>query len=107
MIQIRIHNNTYNIYFVEKHNKNLLIDEEIKCGITDYINKSIYIRNDLNRDTFKYTLFHEIVHAYIDSYGLLQVEWNDEIVADFVANNIINIFLIANKIYEIYRKKKL
>ena len=45
----------------------------------------------MNDDSLKYTLYHEITHAYIESYGLLQVDWNDEIVADFVANYMIDI----------------
>lgn len=98
-IQIKIHNNTYNVHLVDEHSKYLIMDDgESHSGITDFVTKDIYIRNDLNDDSLKYTLYHEITHAYIESYGLLQVDWNDEIVADFVANYMIDIFKTIDEI---------
>ena len=49
-------------------------------------------------------MIHEIVHAYIDAYGLLQIDWNDEIVADFVANYMIDIFQTIEEISNKLRK---
>ena len=92
IIQVKIHNNIYNVHLVNEHSKYLVMDDgEAHSGVTDFVTKGIYIRNDLNDDSLKYTLYHEITHAYIESYGLLQVDWNDEIVADFVANYMIDI----------------
>lgn len=92
IIQVKIHNNIYNVHLVNEHSKYLVMDDgEAHSGVTDFVAKDIYIRNDLNDDSLKYTLYHEITHAYIESYGLLQVDWNDEIVADFVANYMIDI----------------
>lgn len=91
-MQVKIHNNIYNIHLINKNSKYLVMDDgEVHSGVTDFITKDIYIRNDLNDSSLKYTLYHEITHAYIESYGLLQVDWNDEIVADFVANYMIDI----------------
>lgn len=91
-IQVKIHNNIYNIHLINKNSKYLVMDDgEVHSGVTDFITKDIYIRNDLNDSSLKYTLYHEITHAYIESYGLLQIDWNDEIVADFVANYMIDI----------------
>lgn len=91
-MQVKIHNNIYNIYLINKNSKYLVMDDgEVHSGVTDFITKDIYIRNDLNDSSLKYTLYHEITHAYIESYGLLQIDWNDEIVADFVANYMIDI----------------
>lgn len=92
IIQVKIHNNIYNVHLVNEHSKYLVMDDgEAHSGVIDFVTKDIYIRNDLNDDSLKYTLYHEITHAYIESYGLLQVDWNDEIVADFVANYMIDI----------------
>lgn len=76
----------YIIKVVPKDNENLVMDDgEIHSGVTDFLTKVIYIRNDLLNDSFEYTIRHEITHAVTDSFGFLQVEWNDEILADFVA----------------------
>lgn len=91
-MQVKIHNNIYNIHLINKNSKYLVMDDgEVHSGVTDFITKDIYIRNDLSDSSLKYTLYHEITHAYIESYGLLQIDWNDEIVADFVANYMIDI----------------
>lgn len=105
IIQVKIHNNTYNVHLIDEHSKYLVMDDgETHSGITDFVTKNIYIRNDLNDDSLKYTLYHEITHAYIESYGLLQVDWNDEIVADFVANYMIDIFRTIDEIASKLRK---
>lgn len=98
-MQVKIHNNIYNIHLINKNSKYLVMDDgEVHSGVTDFITKDIYIRNDLNDSSLKYTLYHEITHAYIESYGLLQIDWNDEIVADFVANYMIDILGIIDEI---------
>lgn len=91
-VEFNIYRFDWVLEIVDKTNENLIgEDDRIHSGITDFVNKRIYIRKDLNYDSFRYTLFHELVHAFIDSYGMLQVEWNDEIVADFVAIHITTI----------------
>ncbi len=98
-MQVKIHNNIYNIHLINKNSKYLVMDDgEVHSGVTDFITKDIYIRNDLNDSSLKYTLYHEITHAYIESYGLLQIDWNDEIVADFVANYMIDILETIDEI---------
>ena len=112
IIQVKIHNNIYNVHLVNEHSKYLVMDDgEAHSGVTDFVTKDIYIRNDLNDDSLKYTLYHEITHAYIESYGLLQVDWNDEIVADFVANYMIDILgtidEITSKLSMVLENKKI
>lgn len=105
-MKIKINNNEYNIHFVEKsHEKLLMNDEEYHSGVTYFTDKEIYIRKDLNPHSLRYTLIHEITHALIDSYGFLQVDWNDEIVADFIGNHLPTIGEIYNKITDDLLKK--
>ena len=85
MINIKINNFDYKIIFVKEKDDRLLMNNSYHSGITDFIKKEIYIQEDLPEQSMTYTLMHELTHAVIDSYGMLQVEWNDEIVADFVA----------------------
>lgn len=105
MTQVKIHNNTYKVHFVDEKSEHLIMDDgETHSGTIDFVTKDIYIRNDLNDDSLKYTLYHEVTHAYIESYGLLQVEWNDEIVADFVANYMLDICKTIDEIASKIRK---
>lgn len=104
-IDVKIHNNMYKVFFVDSTCEKLIFNDEIRSGITYFTKKEIYIRNDLNSDSIRYTLYHEITHAYIDSYGFLQVDWNDEIVADFIANYMIDIFETITEITEELNKE--
>ena len=106
-IKLKINNNNYEMCFVNPDNENLKMDDgEYHSGVTDFITKKIYIRNMLGEDSLRYTIIHELTHAIIDSYGFLQVEWNDEIVADFMANYIFVLSDLTEKINN-YSKSKL
>ena len=92
-MKIKINNFEYEIYFVEWNDEHLKIDDnDYRCGMTYFKDKRIYIANNLKKDSYDYTLKHELTHAIIDSYGFLQIEWDDEIVADFMAiySNVLN-----------------
>lgn len=100
-MEIKINNNTYKIYAVAPDSEKLKMEDgEYHSGITDFNKKEIYIADNLSNDAKRYTLIHELTHALIDSYGFLQVEWDDEIVADFMGNYFINICDILSKISE-------
>lgn len=100
-MEIKINNNNYKIYEVPPDSEELKMkDGEYHSGITDFYKKEIYIADNLSDDAKRYTLIHELTHALIDSYGFLQVEWNDEIVADFMGNYFLNIYDILSKLSE-------
>ena len=106
-MEIKINNNIYKINFVESDNENLKIDDgEYHSGVTNFITKEIYIANNLKGNSLRYTLIHELTHAMIDSYGFMQIYWNDEIVADFMANYLNNIIDLSNKIIINYDGEK-
>lgn len=92
---IELNENKYQIKIVKPDNENLLMDDgDYHFGVTDFKDKIIYVADNLSKSSLRYTLLHELTHAVMDSFGFLQVEWNDEIVADFMANYS---NLIANK----------
>lgn len=104
-MELKINNNTYKIYFVDKNNEKLLMeDEEYHSGTTYFKEKEIYIDKTLNCDSLRYTIIHELTHAYLDSYGFLQVYFNDEIIADLFGNYLINILYDYNKIMTEFEK---
>lgn len=99
-MEIKINNNTYKIFEVEANDEELKMEDgEYHTGVTDFHKKEIYIANNLNQDCKRYTLIHELTHALIDSYGFMQVDWNDEIVADFVGNYFVNICNILDEMH--------
>lgn len=82
---VKVHRTDWEINLVEPTNENLLMEDgQYHCGVTFYVEKKIYINKELNKQTFDNTLLHELTHAFIESYGLMQIEWQDENVADFV-----------------------
>ena len=105
-MKLQINNFEYTLYFVDWNDEHLKIDDnDYRSGMTYFKEKEIYIANNLKNDSYAYTLNHELTHAIIDSYGFLQVDWNDEIVADFMAiyKSVLN-ELIDKVIYEENKK---
>ena len=105
MINIKINNFDYKIIFVKEKDDRLLMNNSYHSGITDFIKKEIYIQEDLPEQSLTYTINHELTHAVIDSFGMLQVEWNDEIVADFVAIHLHTFKKIFEQINKQSKKK--
>lgn len=101
--QAMIHTDCYTINFVDSKHEKLISPEDarIHWGITRFDEKGIYIRDDLKVGETKKILIHELVHAFADSYGFGQVEWTEEIVADFLEQYFNEINAII-KNYEVY-----
>lgn len=91
-IKVKINNYEYKVCIAGPNNDKLMMpDGKYHCGVTHYIEKEIWIANNLPSETFLNVLTHELTHAYVDSYGMSQVGWNEEIVADFVGTYLPNI----------------
>ena len=78
-------------------------------GLTSFRKLEIYIATDVAQDVVRTTITHEIVHAYIESHGLVENKdgmlFNEEQVADFIAMNITSINELTLKVYIEYIKK--
>lgn len=97
-MEIKINNNIYKIYETDPYAEELKMEDgEYHTGVTDFNKKEIYIANNLNKDSKRYAILHELTHAIIESYGFMQVEWTDEIVADFIGNYFPNICTILEE----------
>ena len=97
--RIKINNFNYKVRVVAPDNRNLLMEDgRYHFGVTEYREKEIYIANNLPAETFQNTLIHELTHAIIDAYGLLQIKWDDEVVADFVATYMFNMSEILDEV---------
>ena len=55
------------------------IDGE-SCGLSDCINKIIYIKIDKNKKNMISTFVHELYHCYFHECGLVELEGNEMLV---------------------------
>jgi len=63
-------------------------------GITEFNEPKILIKKQENKENMKRVLLHEIVHAYLYSYGLAPTKdkvMSEEEICDFIANNLDNL----------------
>lgn len=75
----------YEITLVKEDDEILKMDDGFyHSGITDLKEQKIYIQRGLNSQQLWYTVVHELTHAYLQAYGMLQVDYTDEIVADIM-----------------------
>ena len=103
---IKINNLRYKVKIVEEDNKHLKMEDGYyHFGVCDMKEKVIYLMERLPEGTLEYVIRHELVHAYLDSYGFLQVNYTDEIIADIVATYMRNLNIDYFKIYKYYMKE--
>lgn len=71
------------------------------CGVEHYGSLTIRIAKSMPDGVKRHSLFHEVVHATIDSYGFLNKDkWTEEQVCEFVATQIENIMEIVDKYFQ-------
>jgi len=87
-IKFKVNNIEWTIEIVEYNDENLKMEEnDYRMSVTHYNEAKIYVQKevfDSDESLIRTILMHEITHAYELSYGMLQVFWDNEIVADFI-----------------------
>lgn len=102
-MEIKINNNVYKVIFLGSKDERLELENgDYRCGMTDFVKKEIYINKEMCWDSMRYTILHELSHAYIESYGMLQVEFTDEVVCDYIGNYMLNILGDYERIVDYY-----
>lgn len=99
---IKINNLEWNVFFVPRdHNK--LEADGVQClGKAYFDDLHIYLDKSVSEELMRQTVIHELVHAFLFSYGV-HVECNDdydteEAVCDFCGAYFDKIKKAANKI---------
>lgn len=91
-IKFKINEIQWYLEIVDMNDKGLKIEEgDYRVATIHYEEATIYVQKELfeaDESLTRQVLIHEIVHAYQSSYGMLQIEWSEEIVADFIAAHI-------------------
>lgn len=61
-------------------------------GTTNYATQTIYLNPTCVMENIKRTLLHEVVHAFLYSYGLHCIEsFDKETICEFISHNLFNI----------------
>lgn len=83
--------------FISKYRK--YEDYEYYCGYTSYI-KHVILLNKIAENN-EHTLYHELVHAYLYSYGLYDFEtYSEEDVCNIASRSSIIINQIMNEYFK-------
>lgn len=82
--------------------------EEIEnnLGTTYFADLTIKIRKEQELDVFEDSLFHEITHAYMFSYGFDKNSYSNEEVVCFMTQNFMNIELLTKQALRELEKEK-
>lgn len=106
-INFKIKNVSWKIEFVHSDDTRLSHDDE-NLGKTHVTDKVIFIDNNLKTVDLSNTIIHELTHAFVWEYGFQQVDFNLEVVCDFIGNYLLDIHKIYMKIMsELEKEKKL
>ena len=94
-IKFRVNGIEWKIKIVDMNDEALKMGaDDYRAGITHYSEGTVYIQREMiegEESLLRTLLLHELVHVYQMSYGMLQVMWDTEVVADFVSVHIKNI----------------
>lgn len=108
MIKLKINGLEWRVKFT--HDKEEL--KEDLLGLCVFTQLKIYIADDADNAVVRTSILHELVHAYLFSYGFTKVKDSDDLmfseeqICDFVAMNLISILDMANKLYDAYENCK-
>ena len=101
-MKIKINNIPWTVNFVHTGD----IDNCI--GVTKFRELSIYVATNVEKDVVRTSITHELIHAYVDSYGFILSDddkFSGEQLADFIAMNLSNINELTMKIYLKYKQE--
>lgn len=100
-LKIDINGLEWEILCAHSEDKKLYTDNTDCYGVTYFQEQQIYLDIDISKGLFRQTVIHELVHAFLFSFGYhLDCDEIEEAVCDFVGSHLDNIYKIANKVVE-------
>lgn len=98
-MEIRIHNYDWKVEYVEADAEKMNPDsEKYNAGLTEYAEQVISIRKGMSWSRTRATVIHELVHAFIDSYGYTADCMTEEEMCEFFGAQGDDIICLANRI---------
>lgn len=96
-IKIKIYNDIWKVKLVNADAKKMNPDENhINFGLTEYAKGKISIRAGLSESVARSTVIHELVHAFLFSYG--HTVEGEEAMCDFFGTHADEIIDLADQI---------
>lgn len=87
-MEIKIHNYTWTVQVIPGDCKKMNPEPECyRAGLTEYAEQTISIRAGMSRERTRATVIHELVHAFIDSFGYTADEMGEEEICNFFGAN--------------------
>lgn len=74
-------------------------DNQMRLGLTEYRQQKIYLLKEMTADRKKRVLIHELTHAFIEAYGMIE-EFKEEQVCEFMAVHSREINTICDKYFD-------
>jgi len=99
---VTINNIKWKVLFVNR------VDINECYGVTSFPSLQIKIAIDYPKEVIRTTITHEVVHAWLESYGYRENDgmlFSEEQVADFIGMNLHNFNELTMKIYLEYKRK--
>lgn len=98
-MNIKINGLTWGVICVPSNDKKLYYDKADCYGVTYFQEQEIYLDEELSVELFRQTVIHELVHAFLFSFGYhLECDMVEEAVCDFAGSHLDKIYKTANKI---------
>ncbi len=107
-MRIKINVLNWEIEFLDGDDERLTYNEKECFGITIFDDLHIYIRKDRPKEGISHIITHELVHAFLYSYGIhlpLDEEETEEAICDFMAMHLEQIYKTTNRVYKFYEKE--
>lgn len=88
------------IRLAHPHHSHLMrSDGSYALAACDYLEQTIYISEEVDKNKMKKVLCHEITHAAMFSYGVILTLEQEELLADLMATYGAEVIAITNKIF--------
>ena len=104
-IPFKINGQNYKVFFVNSDDEKLYLEGQ-RIGKSYLLDGEIYIDKTLNDYYMKKVLIHEVTHAFLYNYGFSQVQFDKEVICDFLEYHAENIINQVEEILQKYKKYK-
>ena len=107
--KVKIKSRNWNVIFDDPAKKVYLANKDLGFDINDggsTVEGTIYINSTLDDEQVYAKLKHELVHAYVWSYGFYYVKWDEENMAVFNETYMEDIIYDAKELFKYYQKSK-
>lgn len=96
-MKIKINNYNWSVHF-EEPDAEIMNDDGYYIGLTLFHKLSIHIRKGLPEELTRSTVIHELVHAFLFTYGIKEDEYDEEKVCEFFGTHADQIMKLTDKI---------